>query len=648
MIGQEWLLDLIDGLTTKIETLSPSEFAERHRILPASVSPFPGPMSFDVNPFMREIVDCADESSPVREWTLLKGVQITATTALEVILFYALAYQRTIPIQLITADDGLAKLRMEAHVLPMFHESGFAGIFQSADIRNKRKTGTTQKLLQVLGGGYLIVSGAMSPRNFRSMPILLSVQDELDAWPVTIGTDGNTSKLADDRTTAYHDQRKIFRNSTPLVTSSSAIYRHYLRGDQRQYMVRCLGCDFSQALVFGKENERGEKYGLKWDSDQDGRVATGTVRYHCIECGHPHQDHDKERLYSPDNGAEWVPTARPVAQGIRSYHLPGLYSPAGFKSWESCVIDYMDAYDPVGNRIRDLGLYRTFYNNVLGWPFDNPGSWVSENKVLGHKRNEYFYGQVPNKFAVSATGGPILLLTLQVDVHKRNLAVAVIGWTRDARNFLINYWRIEDEDCTSEESPAWGRVKEIITDSRWMADDGQEYNIDFALIDAGYFPDTVASFCSQFEGVYPIIGRDRAAKAQSIQEFAEFEMRKGLKGYRVLVDHYKDRIAPVLRREWTPGDTAQPRYHFNAPQDITKKQLKELTVEKLEESTGNDGKTVFKWVRPGNVPNELWDLLVYGHAAIDILAWAICRGYYQLETVNWDVFWAHFEQSRAN
>jgi len=335
-----------------------------------------------------------------------------------------------------------------------------------------------------------------------------------------------------------------------------------------------------------------------------------------------------------------------VADNIRSYHLSALYSPPGFKTWESCVVDYLDAFDVVGKRIRDMRLYKTFYNNVLGWPFDPPGARVSFRAVSGHRRRAYLYGQVPNKYAIQVTGGPILFLTMQVDVHKSNLAVAVMGWTRDARCFLVNYWRIEDEDCSSIDSKAWARLQELVDEEAWKSDDGYEYGIACTLIDAGYVPETVAEFCGQYvSNVYPIIGRDRPAKFQKIMEFAEYEMKAGQKGYRVVVDHYKDRIAPVLRRTWVE-DTGeiQRRFHFNAPMDATDRQLKELTVEKLVEETDESGNVVFKWKRPGNVANELWDLLVYGHAGLDILAWLLCRGYYQLETIDWDVFWAHWEQ----
>ena len=152
------------------------------------------------------------------------------------------------------------------------------------------------------------------------------------------------------------------------------------------------------------------------------------------------------------------------------------------------------------------------------------------------------------------------------------------------------------------------------------------------LVDAGYANDTVTTFCSDYaSGVYPILGRDRPAKNQTIKEFAEFTTQAGTVGYRILVDHYKDRLAPVLRREWEEGAGEQKKYHFNAPIDISDKQLKELTVETRRERKDDDkGNVSYFWYRPGNARNELWDLLGYGHAAVEILAWAICIQHFEL------------------
>jgi len=220
----------------------------------------------------------------------------------------------------------------------------------------------------------------------------------------------------------------------------------------------------------------------------------------------------------------------------------------------------------------------------------------------------------------------------------------VFGVCKDLRTYLIDYWRFEDEDCTELSSPVWGRLRELIEETKYTADDGKVYGMAITLVDAGYANDTVTTFCSDYAaGVYPILGRDRPGKNQTIKEFAEFTTQAGTTGYKITVDHYKDRLAPVLRREWLEESGPQNIYHFNAPIDTPDKHLKELTVEIRQKKTDSNGHDSYVWYRPGNARNELWDLLGYCHAGVEILAWAVCIQHFELENVDWPKFWEYIE-----
>ena len=646
-IGREWLVEQVAELTDHIDRVGPVEYNEANRYIPDSVSPLPGPMSFDVNPFMREIVQNFDVDSSVRETSVMKGVQITYTTALESIFLYFLGHVRTVPCMFMTADKELSAARIENNFLPMIQQSGFSDRVRSSDETSKHKSGATKNHIQWDGGGYLIPYGARNADKMRSFSILLMLMDELDAWPDKVGKDGDPNKLATARTAAYHDRRKIFRGSTPLIKSSSKIYKEYKRGDQRKYYIRCIGCGFAQVLRWSGTNEKtGLVYGFTWDLD-DGQLVPDSVRFVCRECGHEHHEHDKERLFSPEHGAEWRPTARAVEPGIRSYHLPALYSPVGMQPWSRSVALYLEAFDPVERKVRDIGALQVFYNNILAEPFEVQGSKIHFTMVSAHRRTCYRLGQIPNGFAVEYAGGSISFLTCVVDVHKAFLAVAVFGWSRDSRCFLVEYMALEDnsaEGCIDPGSPVWGQLREIIEEKEWTSDDDRTYRVVMTFIDAGYENDLVVQFCAEYaSGVYPTLGRDRAAKAQRIQEFAEFRTQAGTVGYRILVDHYKDRLASVLRRDWSESSGTQPAYHFNAAVDVSDGALKELTRETRREKTDERGNVSYHWHRPGNARNELWDLLVLGHASVEVMAWGICRQQFELDTINWSDFWDYVE-----
>jgi len=650
-VGLDWVLEEVDGLTESVEHLRPSDFNEENRYLPESVTSIPGYIRYDVNPFMKEIIDCADIDSGVREVNVKKGVQITYTTLLESVMLYYMAHAKTLPLMYITADKELAKARIENNVIPMINQSGFSHIIRSSDEGNTRKTGKTADHLQWEGGGYMVPFGARNADKMRSYSIAVMLKDEIDAWPDTVGKDGDPDALSDDRCSGYWERRKIFRGSTPLIKGKSKIESAYRRGDQRVYNILCKSCGFPQSLRWETiDKESGIIGGFQWDTD-DGVLVLESVRYCCQNCGHEHYEHDKERLFSADHGAHWHPTARPIEPGIRSYHLPALYSPIGMQPWYKCVSAYLRGFDPVEKKVRDIGKYQVFYNNILAEPFEILGSKVRFTQVSAHRRPIYRLGTIPNEYAAQHSGSPILFLTCQVDVHKKNLAVSVMGWTRDACCYVVDYWRFEvdnDEDeCGELSSPVWGRLRELLEETTYTADDGKEYRIALTLVDAGYANDTVTQFCSDYAaGVYPILGRDRPAKNQTIKEFAEFTTQAGTIGYRILVDHYKDRMAPVLRREWVEDSGLQKPYHFNAPVDITDKQLKELTVESRREKIDDKGNTVYFWYRPGNAANELFDLLGYGYAAVEILAWSICIQHFELDTIDWEKFWDYIESEK--
>lgn len=637
-----WLSETVGGMTEAMERVTPSQFAEQNRYLPSSVTPFPGYLDFSVNPYMREIVDCFDIESPVREVNLRKGVQITYTTALESVMLYYMAHVKTVPMMYVTADAELAKARIENNITPMLHQSGLAGIIRSADEGNSRKTGKTDKHIQWIGGGYLVPFGANNASKMRSFSIMVMLKDELDGWPLTVGRDGDPDKLTDDRTAAYHHRRKILRGSTPLEAGSSKIDKQFMRGDQRYYHVRCLSCGFPQPIVWrGVHEETGREYGIRWEMD-GGVLVPDSVRWCCANCGHGHQEHDKVKLFDDvDHGAHWKPTAKPVEPGIRSYHLPALYSPVGMQPWAKSVTEFLDAYDVERSKAKDIGKLQVFYNNVLAQSFELRGESVEFVKVSAHRRQAYGMGSIPNQYAIEHCGSSILMLVCTVDVHKSNLAVAIHGVARGRRLFLIDYWRFEGDGEDLECPDTWGRLRDLLETKTYTAADGKEYRISITLIDAGWSNDLVVTFCADYSaGVYPILGRNQAARNQTIKEFGQFTTQTGTIGYRVTVDLYKDRWSGRLNRRWS-GEGMQPELFYNAPTDTTDDQLKELTVEtKRERKDPRSGQRVgVEWHRPHGSKNELWDLLVYADAAIDMTAWDVCVRQLELDHVDWQKFW---------
>jgi phage terminase large subunit GpA-like protein len=646
----EWLAGLFDALTTELVIVTPSEWAEKQRYLPAQLTPMPGPYRFDVTPYLKEIVDCIGIESPVREVSLMKGVQMAATVGiLENGIGYFIEHVKTAPCMFVTADLEIAKLRMDTNITPMITASGMSHLIKSSDALSTRKMGKTDKKLEWFGGGYLLPFGANSANKMRSFSILALFRDEIDAWDANVGKDGDPMKLTSARTDAYELTRKIIDVSTPLVKGTSKIEKRFLAGDQRYYYVCCLDCGHPQVMKWKRTNEKtGEITGITWELEEDGKLVPGSTRYLCEECGHAHTNDDKSRLLSTERGAEWRPTAKPSTPTHRSYHISKLYSP--FATWDSCVQDWLEAWNEKESRPRDIEALQVFYNNVLGESFELRGEKLRFEQVSRHRRHEYKFGQVPNEYACQVTGGPILLVTNAVDVHKRNLAVSTMGWTRGGRCFVLDYWRFEGDTEQLDNPDTWGRVRTLVENPHlYTADDGKEYPIALTLVDSGYRSDHVYTFCNDYvTSVIPIKGQDTPSKRAQLKEFNEYQTPLGSPAFHVAVDMYKDRWSAALRRGWD-GMSRQPMRQFNAPTDVTDAQLKELTVEakreKIEQTTGK--RVGWEWHRPSGARNEFWDLLIYNNAALDMVAYDVCRRQLDLEFVNWQGFYDLIENEQV-
>jgi phage terminase large subunit GpA-like protein len=638
----EWLAaQLRKRLTTRIEIMSPSEWAEAKRYLPPSSTSMPGYYRFDVAPYMREIIDCMSPESDVRHVTIMKGVQVGATTLLENTIGYYIDQVKTAPMMLVTADAELAKLRMEAFVVPMLKYSGLDHLVRSLDEQNPRKTGRTDKKYEWEGGGFLVPLGAVNANKLRSIPIQVLLRDEIDGWADTVGKDGDPVKLSADRTAAYEASRKIFDCSTPLIKGQSKIDRLFQAGDQRKYLVQCLACRHPQELRWRRSDETGQRSGIVWTMSE-GRLVQGSVRYLCERCGHPHQNSDKTRLFAPDN-ADWSATAVPETAHHRSYHLSALYSPVGMQTWQACVVKWLEAWDDDNNRPRDHGQLQVFYNNVLGEPFEVRGMRLRLDVIETHRQHVYRYGEIPNEWATEFCGSPVLILTCAVDVHLDNLAVAVFGWCRGRRALLVDYWRFKGETESLDDERTWGKLREIIETKEYTSQDGKRtYRVQLTLIDGSYLTDTVHRFVERYEaGVYPVRGRESPPKSSPYKEFWSTTTTAGQMWWGASVDMYKDRWSAALRRQWD-GQSLQAEGHFNAPLDATNEQLKELTVETRREKVDvASGKRLgFAWVRPSGADNELWDLLVYNNVALDIIAFDVCLQQLGLDQIDWDRFWS--------
>lgn len=638
----EWLAGKIEGTIDSYEPKTPSQWAEQVRVLPRATTPQPGPFSFDATPYWVEVLDCLDPESPVRTVAVQKGAQVAATVGiLENAVGYYIDYVKHMPVLFFTADAELAQIRLDNNIVPMLQHSGLSHLIKSNDEMRAGKQGLTNRQISWAGGGYMLPLGAINANKQRSLSAPILLRDEVSGWPLTVGRDADPMKLTETRTNSFEASRKILDLSTPNITATDVISKRFKMGDQRYYHVPCKHCGEKQILKFRHIDEHGVRSGLVWEMDDPLTITPGSVRYVCRFCGGEMVNEDKVLIMKE---GEWIPSAKPRDPTFRSYHLSALYAPYFARTWEAIARAWVDAWDDEANIPVDMEELQVFYNNDLGEPYELKTDKIKSHQVSPHRRSEYRLGEVPSSHAAKNAGGPVELLTMAVDVQGKFLSVKVMAWApsgdhRGYAGYCVDYFRI-DGDCENSDAQPWIDLADIIDNQTYRSGD-REYRIALTMVDASYLTDTVYDFCAQWDtGVFPLRGRDKPTKGARFREFEIGENAKGTRYLLVTVDTYKDRWSASLKRTWS-GVGHMPRNNWSAPIDLPDKALNELTVEhKREKRDPQSGKLLGTyWYRPGNARQELWDLLVYNTAGLELIALEVCEQHYGHDYLDWPDFW---------
>lgn len=644
-LSHGWLRTEVQDLTDEILHQTPRQFIEDNRYLRKGQTILPGPMRLGVTSYWIKPVSQLDPYDPTREIFVKKGVKTSLTTTMfeNAVLYYA-AHVKSTPMGYVTADKDLSIGKLNQKFVPMFQQSGFKRIFKSSDEEGGNKKGKTRNMLEFEGGSSVQAEGAKNPDKMRDYQWFVELLDEMDTYVYNLLGQGDPLAMIFSRCDANWDFRKIIGGSTPLLKGTSQIDRMFKRGNQQQYECRCIGCGYPMPLRWFHDDmvNPSTMRGMRWDYPEGSNFhIPESVRYECWNCGHKHFETDKPIFISETN-ADWKETAEPQARFVESYHVPAVLS--RFKKWTDHVTTWHSAFH-INGKVKNDAAMMVFYNNVLGDSFELMGKGVPKAAAHSHRRTFYHSEQILNEEIEKYDETGILFVLMTVDVQKHFLSVAVWGVTASNSVWCIEYFKLKDdsEDGTLNfDSPAWCQLREMIDEKTWIADDKLEYRSVMTLIDCSWGDSeaVVVDFCSEWNaGVCPIKGDSYSHKR--ISSFYTYKTASKMDAFMIAVDHYKDRLAPVLRRRWTPEDGNQPKFHFNAPVDMKDSELNELTVEFKRPKKDKNGEVSTEWHRPPGTRNELWDLLVYCHAGVDILANITCLKNLELPDTDWPAFWEY-------
>lgn len=599
--------------------LTISQWADEHRVLSPETSAEPGPWRTARVPYSREIMDVLSPSDPTQEVTLVAGTQIAKTEIGNNFIGFIIDWAPG-PAMMVYPTSNTGKRSSRTRLAKMIDSTpGLRGKISESS-RDKANSAS----LKEFPGGVLVIAGANSAAELKSMPVRYLFEDEVDEYPDDVDGQGPADELAERRTDTF-TRKKIFRTSTPTKKGQSKIWRHWLRSDQRRFYVPCPHCRAEQVLRWDQMRWETRKVWevIRADDGEivevpegtDGAAARDTgeltdVWYECVHCQERIDEHHKSAMLE---GGRWIAEKPGAARA--GFHLSSLYSPLGWLSWRQIVEGRLEAdKDPTGE------LLKAWTNTRLGEPYADKSEDLSD---LDFKQrcadtangNGYRLGTVP-------MGG--LLLSAAVDVQAKRLEVKVKAWGRDEESWLVDYQVIHGD---TEARDPWDALDEYLQ-KKFPHESGAQLRISATAVDSGYRTQTVYDWCRRRlnRRIFAVKGQSQSGKAvlgrptrQDVDHNGTY-LKDGIEVFPIGGDTAKSKIYARLRIE-----KAGPQcMHF--PLGLPDEYFAQLTAERVV-SRYHKGYLRTSWEKDATERNEALDLEVYAYAA------ALYLG---VNRINWD------------
>lgn len=576
------------------EKLTVSQWADKHRVLPAKGAAEPGQWRTSRTPYLREPMDALSDHHPCSEVSVMAASQGGKSEILNNWIGYTIDHAPA-PMLLVEPTVETAEKYSKQRIEPMLEAA--PSLREKVPSARKRDSGNST-LLKEYPGGLLVMVGSNSSSGLASMPIKKIALDEVDRYPDSLGDEGSPIKQAEQRKVTFARSKQCTA-STPVRMplddddpSGSVIWRKYQAGSRAKYHVPCPHCGHYQELVFEH---------LHWDKevDQAGRKKhlPETAKYLCQgpDCGAYIEERHKPEIVVK---GVWV-HERPWITDHLSYHFNALITPIGLgRSWAKIVEEWLEA-------CRDRSKLVTFWNLILGLPFDDHADRLSEQD-LEKNAEDYPLRVVPQGYYI---------LTAAVDTQIDHLDFLVRGWGRSERSVVIDRVKVWGNP---EEDAVWAELTKL-RHQTFANCAGNSLRISLTAIDTGgASTQRVYRYCREqrFDNVIAVKGSSlkkqvplgKPTRKEAKNSRGEVS-KSGIRLWMVGTDTIKEALFMRLG-DW--GELADPGHDPTRRMVRLSKRLgpeffRELTAEVYDANTG-------LW-KPIRRRNEALDLMVYSHAA---------------------------------
>lgn len=547
-----------------------SEWADECRIL-QPISRQPGPWSTNTTPYLRKVMNSYNRRR-TRHLVLCFGTQLGKTETIYNLLGFAIDLEPYSTLLVYPTGDA-AKEISRTRIQPMVEDC-------STLQAKKPKANHLYQLAEMhFPGMVLYLAGANSAAALSQKPCRNIFRDEIDKYPLRIGSDADPLSLSEERAKSFWDIRKVVDVSSPTLEhlgiwaqlqSCDVIY---------EYHVPCPKCGEFQKLDFER---------VKWITEGEGShrlmIARNTAVYRCLECNFDIGDEYKPEMLL---AGKWV-ADRDLefpAEKI-GFHLSSLYSP--WLRWGDIAEQFIKANE--AKRLGDKKPLQNFINGWLALPWQEFESVRVEDEILALK-DDRDPGIVPAESVLAMTAG--------VDVQEHGLFFVLRAWGVDFESWKIRFGFVESFETI--ERVLWGSV--------YKDPDGREYVVNFTFMDSGYKTAEVYAFCRGRHYIFPTKGRDRMAANHTETKIDKYPNGKPIPGGVRLINlnttFYKNWLHTKL------GISAADPGAFHLHRETTFDYARQMTAEFVNDKG--------LWEAFRGRPNHYWDCEVLALAAADFM-----------------------------
>ena len=562
-----------------------AEWADGERVLSMESAAEPGPWRTSRAEYQRGFLEAFSDPN-VRELVGVWASQVGKTDSLLNMIGSRIDANPG-PMLMIQPTLTMAEAWSKDRLAPMLRDTPcLRGKVRDARSRDSGNT----VLHKQFPGGHITIAGSNSAASLAMRPIRDVYFDEEDRYAPSAGTEGDAVKLAETRTRAFWNAKKV-HISSPGIRGASRIEIVWMRSDQRYYYVPCHACGARQTLKWTQ---------VAWEKDPDtGEHRPETARYVCDACGEPWSD--VQRRAAVRRG-EWRAT-RPF-RGCAGFHINALAAP-----WESCNLEHLvrQWLEAQGNP----ELLKVFVNTVLAewWEDSHFTKTVDETGLLSRREE---LEEIAGRPAIPA---PCALVTAGVDIQDSRAEVSIYAWGKGEEAWLLEHRFLYGDPSTAA---FWEDLDRYLLLTWPRSAGGIDFVRGIAVDTGGHHTAATYDFCGpRFRRSTADGGRQFVFAVKGMAGSGELWPKAASKAsakvplWPIRVDAGKEQVYGRLGiAEPGPG-------YIHLPRSVDVEFMRGLTAERVVTRLDKKGFPRRSWEKkPGYARNEPLDCAVYAYAAL--------------------------------